>query len=116
MFIIHDDSGLVAMQRRKVLKSVAAGGALTIGVSGSANAVQVDVEDIEGLKLVRGGEVVKDVENPTDEQFRELDSMDGGVVRYVEEDCSTYCRTDCDAVCDGTCYYTHDCTDTKWCC
>lgn len=108
------------MRRRKLLKSIAAGSALSLGMSAGAGAVQLDHEDLDGLQVVRDGTVLERVENPTDEDFRRLDAMAGSddVLMNFETECITYCKTDCDVACEGedTCQYQKTCADTKYCC
>lgn len=105
------------MQRRKLLKALAAGGAVGLGMSTTGGATQLDVEELEEAEVVRDGEVVEHVTNPTSQDLDRLETVAGsdGRVRYVD-DCSTYCERDCEGLCSGMCHYTHTCSDTKWCC
>lgn len=121
------------MQRRRLLGTIAAGGfvgGLTIFAANAettpdgtstdtARPRQVPVENLDALRVVRDGEVLRTVGNPTDESFRRLQESLGSGERIVDTQsaCMTYCKEDCDVFCSDTeCHYSHTCETDKYCC
>jgi hypothetical protein len=88
------------MKRRHVLKGIAAGSALNIGIGGaSANpgARRVDVEQFDRLLVKDGNRVVDTVENPTVETARDAEASLSDDQRLVtpNDDCYAFCESNC---------------------
>ena len=112
------------MQRRKLLKSLAASGmaAISIGSVQGRTVPKGQVEGIDTLHVVRDGEKVETVENPTHKQFLELElslGNDEGLKANDAEYCASYCKENCRDNCEDDydhCSYECSCSDCKVCC
>lgn len=113
------------MQRRKLLKTIAVGGVVSMGAETVAGIrptpKQRSIDEFDVLYVLRDGESVRSVENPTDAELRQLQESLGSdeviVDSLVEPNCITYCKADCDVACEGKdCQYSKTCADTKYCC
>jgi len=88
------------MQRRQLLKGIAAGSALTVGVGSAAGrrpASQRTAADLDAVRVVRRDEVVQRVENPSEDDLARLFD-DVGEEEYVStpDDCEIVeCCSDC---------------------
>lgn len=102
------------MRRRQVLKTLAASSVTTVG-AGTAAATRVggatDVERVDALHVVSGGETVGTLPDPTWEDVRrveaELDddqqlvTPDGNCTAFCESNCPCYpCAYGCSNCCD----------------
>lgn len=101
------------MHRRKLLKSIGAGGLLTLGV-GTATARQpngLESSDLDTVHIQRGGEIVATLENPSVSNVRRLHAELGSAEELVtpEKCCLVECKDDC-LNCDADCCdYMYDC-------
>lgn len=105
------------MQRRKLLKTIAAGGLMSAGVGTVAgrpagNAGGISAADLDAVHVARDGDVVATLRDPTTAQLERLFAEmgdDEGLV--TPEECCLYeCKTQC-AYCD----YPPGCTDDCCC-
>ena len=102
------------MKRRKVLASLATASVLGAGVAAGqrdAETASLSRTDIDELQVKKDGEVVRTVENPSNEEIRELlasTDEDEQLVTSDDDDCVVYCREDCPISC-STCMYACDC-------
>ena len=105
------------MQRRKLLKTIAAGGLLSAGVGTAAgrpaaNSGAISVDDLSAVHVTRDGEVVATLSNPSSPQVKRLFAEmgdDEGLV--TPQKCCLYeCKSQC-AYCD----YPPGCTDDCCC-
>ena len=102
------------MQRRQLLKTIAASSAIGIG-AGPAAGRQVsgatDIEQHDALHVVSGGETVETLENPTWNDVRRVETQldddqqlvttDGECTAYCESNCPCYpCAYSCSSCCD----------------
>ncbi|MFC4450408.1 hypothetical protein [Halorussus aquaticus] len=102
------------MKRRQLVKSVAAGSVLGLGSGiASAEPVLIDPEDLDAIHVVRDGERVRTVENPTMQEFDRLHDEISEDEQVVTPDgtcfpkCCQDCPPDCSS-CGCACY----CCDT----
>ena len=102
------------MKRRQLIKSVAAGSALGFSGTASGRPVLLDPEDFDELHVVREGERVRTVENPTYDDFEQLheEKAEDEQVVTPDDTCFPKCCQDCPSTCDScgcACY----CCDTS---
>jgi len=88
------------MNRRQVLKGVAAGSALGVGIgtaSGRPSPSERTPDDLDAIRVVRGDEVVRTVESPTEEDLSRLwDELGGDERLRTTDDCEIVeCCSDC---------------------
>lgn len=88
------------MNRRTLLRSVAASTALSIGVgsvAGRRAPGEVTLEDVDELYAVRNGEVVAEVSNPSDSDLADLRKTAGAAGEVVTSDdcCIVECVSRC---------------------
>jgi hypothetical protein len=113
------------MQRRQLLKSIAASSAIGIG-AGSAAGRQVggatDIEQYDTLHVVRGDKTVETLENPTWDDIRSVEARldddqqlvtsTGECTAYCESNCPCYpCAYSCSSCCDPDNNICNDCDD-----
>lgn len=88
------------MNRRQVLKGIGAGGMASVAV-GSAAArrpnTRVSDQDLDALKVVRDGEVVRTYDDPSVEDIGRIQSELGENDRLLDTDdcCIAECKSDC---------------------
>lgn len=112
------------MQRRRLLKAVAAGGLTSIATSTTGGARRTGsqrIDELDALHVKRDGEIVRTVENPTVRDLKRMESLlraDEGLITNIEEDeCATYCQEDCDVACSGkSCWSNCSCLECLHCC
>lgn len=88
------------MQRRQLLKAVAAGSTLSIGVSGAAAreaSALTDIKQYDELYVVDGDATLRTVENPTWDDVKRVEGEldDGQTLVTPDGQCSTYCCDQC---------------------
>lgn len=94
------------MKRRNVLKAIATSSIATIGagtVAGRTGPSPTSLDDLDTVHVVRDGDVVRTVENPSTEEIRRLDAAlgDGQHLVSPEDDCVKYCCDDCPLHCSS---------------
>lgn len=94
------------MKRRQVLKGIAAGSAMSVGVAGASRPDPRvgDIEQYDAIHVRDGDEVVRTVENPTWDDVKRLENEATTSQQVVTPDgsCSTFCCDNCscsDCVC-----------------
>jgi hypothetical protein len=104
------------MKRRDVIRSVAASGIVSI-TAGTAAGLEtrpsgpVSATDLDAVRVVRDGDVVRTVTDPADSELDQLLSNldDDESLLTPEECCLEECREDC-AYCEyGCCDWKYDC-------
>lgn len=88
------------MNRRRVLKGIAAGSALSMGIAGaSANssARRVDEADLDRVMVKDGNRVVEVIENPSWDDVQEVEATldDDQRLASPDEECVAFCEHDC---------------------
>lgn len=109
------------MNRRTILKSMAAGGLVSIA---AIRTVPGRIDELDALHVVRGeNEVVRTVENPTGEDLKQMEEQlePDESVRTGDGGCATYCLEDCNDVCEDYpfeyCDYACSCDlECSYCC
>ena len=100
------------MQRRRLLKTIGAGGLLSIGVgTGAATASGDATTDLDAVHVERDGRGVATLENPSESQLRRLHAETEAAETLVTPDecCLVECQVDC-AYCEyGCCDWMYDC-------
>lgn len=113
------------MKRRKMLKTIAAGGIASLGVQPAAGRIPVtrqrSTDELDVLHVVRDGNVVRSVENPTSVGLKRLqESLSDEefiTASLVEPTCIVYCKEDCYQACPTRrCDYENDCLHDSSCC
>lgn len=101
------------MNRRKLLKSMAAGGLTSIAATATGAASKPTpgrTSELDALHVVRGeDEIVRTVENPTPQDLKRMEELLAPSESLVTSDwtCATYCVEDCPKVCDSYTYQCH---------
>ena len=90
------------MKRRQLLKGIGASGAASVAVgtaaaSRRANNLQASDDDLEVLRVVRGGEVVETFEDPSVEDIGRIHAQMDDDDELVNQDdcCVAECKSDC---------------------
>lgn len=89
------------MKRRQLLKGIGASGAATLAVGSAAarrpSAGQVTDEELDVLRVVRDGEVVRTFEDPSVEDLDEIHAQVADDEQLVNQDdcCVAKCESDC---------------------
>ncbi|USZ68249.1 hypothetical protein NGM10_00565 [Halorussus salilacus] len=106
------------MKRRQVLKGIAAGSALSLGIGGAAadsGARQVDISEFDRVLVKEGDRVVETVEAPTWDDVKRLNSETTADQQVVtpDDDCVEFCRSNCSTTCDSCAYGCFNCCNPE---
>lgn len=88
------------MKRRHVIKGVAAGGVMGVGLAGAAHEPAYtagDVSQYEYLRIERDGETVGRIVDPTWETVQAVDADldDDAALVTPDEECVAFCESNC---------------------
>ena len=106
------------MNRRQVLKGVAVGSVMSLGIGTATARTRGGVESAENLETVHvagaDGKVVRTVEDPTEADLDRLRAETGAAEQLVSPECTTKCKDEC--VATNCCGYICECDSDGNCC